>query len=63
MHEFDIIDTQALKEWERLMGFKIHGNTVKTTHDFYVENCRVIHAIQMSATFRLKLHREGVSDG
>ena len=50
--EFKLSDTQAKKDWEELMGFKIKSNTVKVSRRFYEEHAGEISGIQMMAAIR-----------
>ena len=52
VHEMKIIDAQSRREWEELIGCKIHGDVARATHEFYIEHLREIHAIQFGAAFR-----------
>ena len=50
--KYEIIDAQSKREWEDLIGIKIHAPYVRITGEFYIEHATEIQAIQMMAAFR-----------
>jgi hypothetical protein len=53
-HEFKIIDDQARRDFEKLLGFEIRQPVVRLMHDTYMRHAAAIQAIQMAAAFRVK---------
>lgn len=53
-HEFKLVDAQAREDFERLLGIKIDGNTVRLKRDVYLKHAEAIQAIQIQAAFRSK---------
>jgi hypothetical protein len=51
--EFKITDRIALEQFEKLLGFKIHGDKVRLPQDVYQRHANAITGIQMGAAFRL----------
>lgn len=54
-HTMRIADAQAYKDWCKLLGMKIPGDTVTITHEFYMKHGPQISAIQMMSAMRIHL--------
>ena len=52
MHEFKILDAEAHRAWEDLLGIPLQGDTVKLTHETYRPLADEIQIIQLEAILR-----------
>jgi Zn-dependent oligopeptidase len=49
---YHILDTQALREWEALLGMRINGDRVRVPPQLVEQYRMEIAAIQLAASFR-----------
>ena len=50
--EYKIADGQAKREWEELLGMKIHSDRVRVPYQVWIEKREQIWAIQMMSAAR-----------
>lgn len=53
-HEFEIVDAQSRREFEKLLSFQINGPSVRVPRYTYEKHAGAIQAIQMMAAFRMR---------
>jgi hypothetical protein len=52
MEAFHVHDATCRQQWQALLGTPIHGDVVRVTRRFYLDNLSEIHAIQIGPRLR-----------
>ena len=52
MHEFKILDAEAHRAWEDMLGIPLQGDTISLTHETYRPLAEKIQIIQLEAVLR-----------